>query len=200
VLLAPVSYQALTADDVYGLYEDVTSQLSVPLAVYDNPGTTHFTFTDDLYQAIAALPHVASIKIPGVATDLAQAAARLTRLRELLPDAVTVGVSGDALAATGLNAGCDTWYSVIGGTLPKSALRITRAAQAGDASASTAESDRLQPLWGLFARHGSLRVTAAIAEHLGLVSRPSLPRPLRGLSEAGRVEVVTVVTDLRLHP
>lgn len=46
VLLAPVSYQTLTADDVYGLYEDVSAALSVPLVVYDNPGTTHFTFTD----------------------------------------------------------------------------------------------------------------------------------------------------------
>lgn len=42
VLLAPVSYQALTEDDVFGLYEDVTAILSVPLVVYDNP--RHHTF------------------------------------------------------------------------------------------------------------------------------------------------------------
>src|SRR5690554_744303 len=52
VLLAPVSYQNLTPDDVFGLYEVVTRNLSVPLIVYDNPGTTHFTFTDDLYTAV----------------------------------------------------------------------------------------------------------------------------------------------------
>src|SRR4051812_47845781 len=46
VLLAPVSYQALTEDEVHGLYADVTAELSVPLCVYDNPGTTHFTFSD----------------------------------------------------------------------------------------------------------------------------------------------------------
>lgn len=69
VLLAPVSYQALTEDDVFGLYEDVTANLSVPLVVYDNPGTTHFTFSDELYVRIAELPHVASIKIPGVPTS-----------------------------------------------------------------------------------------------------------------------------------
>ena len=77
VLLAPVSYQALTADDVFGLYEDVTAILSVPLVVYDNPGTTHFSFTRDLYQAIAALPNVASIKIPGVPPTAADAAAHV---------------------------------------------------------------------------------------------------------------------------
>ncbi|GIE78793.1 hypothetical protein Aph02nite_47430 [Actinoplanes philippinensis] len=47
VLLAPVSYQPLTDDEVYHLYEQVTAALSVPLVVYDNPRTTGFTFTDD---------------------------------------------------------------------------------------------------------------------------------------------------------
>ena len=58
VLLAPVGYQALTEDEVYGLYADVTAELSVPLCVYDNPGTTHFAFSDDLHARVAALPGV----------------------------------------------------------------------------------------------------------------------------------------------
>jgi len=39
VLLAPVSYQKLSSDEVYGLYKAVAHELSVPLCVYDNPGT-----------------------------------------------------------------------------------------------------------------------------------------------------------------
>ncbi|MCV7170439.1 dihydrodipicolinate synthase family protein [Mycobacterium manitobense] len=198
VLLAPLSYQALTADDVYGLYEDVTRALAVPLVVYDNPGTTHFTFTDDLYQAIAALPHVASLKIPGVPADPARAAIRVAQLRDLLPAGTALGVSGDAFGATGLNAGCDSWYSVIGGTLPRPALDITRAAQAGDHAGATSQSECLAPLWDLFARHGSLRVTAAVAEHLGLAPPHSLPLPIRGLAAADRADVVEVCTKLRL--
>ncbi|MFC3997592.1 dihydrodipicolinate synthase family protein [Nocardiopsis sediminis] len=189
VLLAPVSYQALTPDDVHGLFEDVTRELSVPLAVYDNPGTTHFAFTDDLYQAIAALPHVASIKIPGVPGEPDAAARRVAHLRTILPAHVTIGVSGDAFAATGLNAGCDAWYSVIGGTLPAPALALTRAARSGDAARAREVSARLQPLWELFGAHGSLRVTAAIAEHLGLVAPHSLPLPIRGLGEGDRADV-----------
>lgn len=198
VLLAPVSYQALTEDEVFGLYEDVTAELSVPLVVYDNPGTTHFTFTDDLYARIAELPHVDSIKIPGVPTDPGPAAERVSALRALLPS-VTVGVSGDPLAATGLNSGCHAWYSVVAGTLPKPALAITRAAEAGDANSATAESQRLQPLWELFGRHGSLRVVSAIAEILGLVGHPNLPRPLRELPEDDRAAVARVVAQLDLR-
>jgi len=198
VLLAPVSYQALSPEDVLGLFEDVTRELSVPLAVYDNPGTTRFTFTDELYQAIAALPHVASIKIPGVPADPAAASARLAQLRSILPAHVTIGVSGDAFAAAGLNAGCDAWYSVIGGTLPAIALALTRAAQSGDADGAREISEGLQPLWDLFGRHGSLRVTAAIAEHLGLAPAHCLPLPIRGLDGSRRDDVERVCELLDL--
>ncbi|WP_411698774.1 dihydrodipicolinate synthase family protein [Conyzicola sp.] len=198
VLLAPVTYQALGDDEVFGLFEDVTAGLSVPLVVYDNPGTTHVTFSDDLYARIATLPWVASIKIPGVPVDPGEAAARVRTIRERIPGSVTIGVSGDGDAATGLNAGCDAWYSVIGGTLPVPALTITRAARSGDHAAASAESKRLAPLWAMFAQHGSYRVTAAIAEHLGLVATDCLPRPVRGLDTVGRARVARLVDELHL--
>ena len=199
VLLAPMSYQNLTEDDVFGLYQDVTAGLSVPLVVYDNPGTTHFTFSDELYARIATLPNVTSIKIPSLPTVPEQARERVETIHSLVPEHVTIGISGDSAAATGLTAGCEVWYSVIGGTFPALALTITRAAQAGDAAAATAESQRLQPLWAMFAAHGSLRVTAAIAEHLGLVPPASLPRPIRGLNVEARVRVAQLVDDLDLR-
>jgi 4-hydroxy-tetrahydrodipicolinate synthase len=199
VLLAPVTYQQLTDDEVYGLFADVTANLSVPLVVYDNPSTTHVRFTDDLYARIASLPKVASIKIPAVPADPAEAATRIAAIRECIPDTVTIGVSGDGAAATGLNAGCDAWYSVIAGTLPTPALAITRAALAGDAAAAVTASDRLQPLWALFAEYGSFRVIAAVAEHLGLVAADSLPRPVRGLGTQARSRVAQVAEELDLH-
>lgn len=195
VLLAPVTYQPLSDDEVFALFEDVTANLSVPLVVYDNPGTTRVTFSDDLYARIADLPHVASIKIPGVPAD---AVARVRSLRALLPASVTIGVSGDSFAAAGLNAGCDAWYSAIAGVLPTPARDLTTAALRGDADAAVAASDRLAPLWTLFAEHGSLRVTAAIAEHLGLVAADSLPRPVRGLDRPSRTRVAQIIDGLEL--
>lgn len=198
LLLAPVSYQPLTADDVYGLYADVDRHVSVPVVVYDNPRTTRFEFSDELYRAVAELPSVASIKIPGIAEDPAAAAARVTALRELLPSGVSIGVSNDPLAAAGLAAGCDAWYSVIGGTLPEHAMAIVQLAKAGRHDDAIAFSHRLQPIWDLFAEHGSLRVTAAIAEFLGLAAPSSLPLPIRGLDEAARADVARVVEVLVL--
>ncbi|RTR02989.1 dihydrodipicolinate synthase family protein [Halomonas nitroreducens] len=196
VLLAPMSYQKLSTEEVFELYKTVTSSLSVPLCVYDNPGTTHFEFSDELYGRIAQLPNVRSIKIPGVPTDPEAAKAHVARLRALIPSHVTLGVSGDALAAMGLNAGCEAWYSVIGGLFPRTALAITRAALAGDAQAATRLSERLQPLWALFGQHGgSLRVVAAAAELRGLVEHPTLPLPLKALDGAADRQRLAVLLD-----
>lgn len=189
VLLAPVGYQRLSGDEVYGLFADVTRSLSVPLVIYDNPGTTHFTFTPELYARIAGLPHVASVKIPGVPADQAAAIGHVTALRDRLPAGFTIGVSGDASAATGLLAGCDAWYSVLGGTLPELAVELTAAGRSGDADHARALSDRLAPLWELFAAHGSLRVVATTAHLLGLTAAQNLPAPVRGLDEAAHDEV-----------
>ncbi len=101
------------------------------------------------------------------------------RLRDKIPNHVTIGISGDALAATGLNAGCEIWYSVIGGIFPNVALALTKAARTGDAALAIQLSDNLTALWNSFKNNGgSLRVVAAIAEEMGLVSAPSLPLPL----------------------
>jgi 4-hydroxy-tetrahydrodipicolinate synthase len=200
LLLAPMTYQPLTDDDVFELFRTVTANSSLPVIVYDNPGTTHFTFTTELYGRIAELPGIASIKIPGVPADPEQAQAHVQEIRAAVPAHVTIGVSGDAKAAAGFAAGCDAWYSVIGGTLPALAMRITGAALEGRVSDALAESERLAPLWQLFAEYGgSIRVVAAIAEQLGLAPRASLPLPIQGLNEKQRAHVAGIVNELGLN-
>jgi 4-hydroxy-tetrahydrodipicolinate synthase len=190
VLLPVMQYQRLSDDEAFGLYERVTAHLSVPLVVYDNPATTGFTFSEDLYARVAGLPHVAGIKVPPVGRDLDAARQHVHRLRGMLPAGVSIGVSGDASACAGLLGGADGWYSVVGGTLPGPAAALTQAALAGDAAQAQSRDAALQPLWDLFAAHGgSLRVIAAVAEELGLVEAHCLPAPLQGLDESGRAAV-----------
>ncbi|TFW28070.1 dihydrodipicolinate synthase family protein [Duganella callida] len=199
VLLAPVSYQKLAPEEVYAHYEAVARSLSVPMCVYDNPGTANFQFSDELHGRIAQLPNIGSIKIPGVPSDAAEATARVQRLRALIPAHVTIGVSGDWFGATGMNAGCEAWYSVIGGLFPKTALAIARAAQRGDAAQATRLSARLQPYWDLIACHGgSLRVTAAAASLLSLARSPCLPLPLKAIDGADRAYLARLIEELEL--
>ncbi len=199
VLLAPVSYQKLTADEVFTLYETVSRHLSVPMCVYDNPNTTHFEFSDDLYVCVAQLPHVASIKIPNLSADPQTTRARLEAIRGLLPAHITLGAAGDLAAATVLTQGGDVWYSVIAGLFPQIPVAITRAAQNGNVAEAQALSAGLEPLWVFFRKHGSVRVVAAAAELLGLASAPCLPLPLQALAGDERQQLAGVLDRLGLH-
>jgi len=199
VLLAPVSYQPLTDDEVFALFRSVTESTDLPVVVYDNPGTTHFTFTTELYSRLAGLDGVASIKIPGTPASPAGWDERIGEIRAAIGSEVTIGISGDAYGAEGLIAGCDAWYTAVGGTIPEPMLAITRAAELGNAQLARELSAELQPLWDLFTEFGgSLRVTAAIAEHLALVSADSLPLPVRDLDAAAKRKVAEVADNLDL--
>ena len=172
-------------------------ELSVPLVVYDNPGTTHVTFTDDVYAAIASLPHVASFKIPGVPADPAEARARIAHLRSILPAAVGLGVSGDAFGAAGLLAGCDAWYSVIAGILPDESVAIAAAALAGDAQEAQRRSDQLlTPVGSL---RGPRQPAGGGIDRRASGSRVApepAPSPVRGLTDAQHAEVAAALDEL----
>jgi len=199
LLLPPLGYQALKEDEVFTLFETVTRHASVPICIYDNPGTTHFTFSDALLSRIAALPGVGSVKIPGAPAEQSAANDRLAQLRGALPASVSIGISGDASAANALIAGCDSWYSVCGGLFPRVAKAMTDAAAAGDHASVRAQSDRLQPLWALFRQHGgSFRVISAAAGLLGLTERDCLPHPLLPLSDADGQQIADVLAALEL--
>lgn len=198
LLLAPMSYQLLTEEEVYQLFAELSSACELPLCLYDNPGTTHFHFNPELYARIAALPTLHSIKMPGGALNPDTAAAQLAQLRPRLPERVTLGASNDPFCSDAMLAGCEVWYSVFGGLFPTTALAICRAAERGDSATATELNGRLAPLWELFKRHGSLRVAAALAAQLGLLTPPALPRPLLPIPADAQASLPALIDTLEL--
>ncbi|EOV9674522.1 dihydrodipicolinate synthase family protein [Cronobacter turicensis] len=195
LLLSPLSYQPLSQEEAYRLYERVTRAVSVPLCIYDNPATTGFTFTQDLLCAVARLPNIGSIKLSPF-SDAAGAAAKIAALRREIPATVTLGISGDHQAADALLAGADMFCSVTAGLWPRDIRALTDAALAGDEAQAAALNGAFEPLWTLFRRHGSLRVIAAAAELSGRVAAPCLPEPLLSLQGEARVQLQTVLALL----
>lgn len=198
LLLAPVSYQKLTEEEVYSLYKTVAQSVSVPLCVYENPGTTHFHFSDELLIRIAQLPATGSVKLAGGYPDKESYLSRIKKLRSILPERVSLGISGDAFAAAALRAGCDTWYSVIGGLFPQTAMRITRQALDRDSDDADSLSLALEPLWALFRQYGSLRVMATAASILGLTQKTSLPLPLTMPGEETMQRISRILRPMNL--
>lgn len=187
LLLAPVSYAALTNGEAAAHYRAVAGATALPLCIYNNPGTTNFTFSDTLIAELAAVPNIAAIKMPLPEDD--DYAGELARLRGTTPETFAIGYSGDWGAAPSLLAGGDAWYSVVAGLLPELALRLTRAAQGGDADEAAAIDAAFVPLWALFKAHGSLRLMYAIGDRLSLpVGDPPLPIMRMGSDITAAVE------------
>lgn len=61
LLLAPVSYNPLSEEEVYQHYELITGSTTLPLCIYNTPSTTHFIFSDALLARIAELPNVVAL-------------------------------------------------------------------------------------------------------------------------------------------
>jgi 4-hydroxy-tetrahydrodipicolinate synthase len=192
LLLAPVSYTPLTDEEVFQHVAMVAGATELPLCVYNNPSTTHFSFSEALLRRLAALPGIGAVKMP-LPKD-GDFAGERDRLRAGRPG-FAVGYSGDWGAADAVLAGADAWYSVIGGLLPGPALRLVHAARAGDVAEVSRIDASFQPLWALFKAFGSLRVVYAAARLLSLCDAEP-PRPILPLDAAAIRRVETALGGL----
>jgi 4-hydroxy-tetrahydrodipicolinate synthase len=193
LLLAPVSYTPLTDEEVFQHFVAVAGATNLPICIYNNPGTTHFTFSDALVARLAEVPGVTAVKNP--APPPSEARARHEALRVRVPSTFAIGYSGDWNAPDAVLAGGDAWYSVVGGLLPEATLKFLRAAQAGDTAEVAGWNDRFQPLWELFKELSSLRVMYAAADILGLC-RAAPPRPILPLPPAAYPRVAAALERL----
>jgi 4-hydroxy-tetrahydrodipicolinate synthase len=193
-LLAPVSYAPLRDEEVLRHFEAVAAT-GLPLCIYNNPATTHFTVSPALVARLVAIPGVTAIKNP--APPPSESAASVAALRALVPAGFSVGFSVDWNAPAALLAGADAWYSVLAGIYPATCLRLTRAAQARDAAEVARIDERLKPVWALFKEHSSFRVVHLAATLAGTPNaRP--PRPVLPLSGDAAREATRVLEELAL--
>lgn len=193
LLLAPVSYTPLTEEEVFEHFVAVAGTTKLPLCIYNNPSTTHFTFTDALVARLSAVPGIMAVKNP--APQPAEARSRYEALRARVPGTFAIGYSGDWHSADAVLAGGDAWYSVVGGLLPVPALRLLHAAQAGDAADVARWNARFQGLWDLFKELSSLRVMYGAAEILG-ICRAAPPRPILSLAADTHRRVIAALQAL----
>jgi 4-hydroxy-tetrahydrodipicolinate synthase len=193
LLLAPVSYTPLNSEEVFQHYVSIASATRLPLCIYNNPATTHFTFDVSLIERLSKIDNIIAVKYPGAPAS--EIASVITPLRDALPADFALGFSGDWNAANALIAGADAWYSVAAGLLPLPCLKLTRAAQSGNHDEVDRIDHILQPLWDVFKELTSLRVMYAAADIMGLTnSNP--PRPILPVERSEHQRIMQVLTEL----
>ncbi|MCH4090762.1 dihydrodipicolinate synthase family protein [Acetobacter sp.] len=186
LLMAPVSYTPLTQEEAFQHYVAVAEATSLPLCIYNNPTTTHFSFGRNLLERLAEIPNIVAVKMPAPAEGMVTQ--ELAELRDSPIGKFVIGYSGDWIATEALLAGCDGWFSVLGGFLPRLAKAMVTAAQEGDVSTARQYQQVLEPMWALFREFGSLRVAYAATNLLGL-SAAQPPRPLLPLAASDQNRV-----------
>jgi 4-hydroxy-tetrahydrodipicolinate synthase len=195
VLLAPVSYTPLSEDEVFTHFETVARAVTVPVCIYNNPGTTHFTFSAGLIARLSRVPGIAGVKNPAPGAETVHA--HLEELRAKTPGDFSLGYSVDWNAAEAMIAGGDAWYSVVGGLFPGVCMPILEAIRAKDVATARRLNALLQPLWDLFTEFSSLRVIYAAVNRLGLCNAIP-PRPILPLAEPAQQRVSQTLERLQL--
>jgi 4-hydroxy-tetrahydrodipicolinate synthase len=113
LLLAPVSYAALTDGEAAAHYRAAAGATGLPLCIYNNPGTTNFIFSNTLIAELATVAGIAAIKMPPPADH--DYAVELARLRATTPETFAIGYSGD------WGGGRHCWLGVTHGTASSAA-------------------------------------------------------------------------------
>jgi len=189
ILLAPVSYLPLTETEVASLFKDAANSTDLPVCFYNNPGTTHFTLSEKLLVHLAQKKIIAAVKNPPpVDGDFA---GQIERLSAVVPDEFLLGYSGDAKIAAALQANCDSWYSVMAGTLTDLAVTLWDARK--DHQRLQELDTDLAPLWSVFDSYGSIRVVYEATGMLGFGS-VQLPKPLLPLESKACEEIESALS------
>ena len=186
LLLAPVSYTPLSDDEVFDHFAAVAKATALPMCVYNNPGTTHFSIGNTLLTRLSGIASVVAVKNP--ALPAADIAAAHQATAAAVPAEFAIGYSGDWLVTDAILAGGVGWYSVIAGILPEPSVKLMRAAQAGDRAEVERINGLFEPFWTLFRELSSYRVVHAVANLLEL-SPFDPPRPILPLAESERQRV-----------
>lgn len=194
LLLAPISYTPLTEDEVFAHFQAVAETSDLPLCIYNNPSTTHFSFSVPLLARLSQLPGIGAVKMPLPADG--DFGAELARMRAALPPSFAIGHSGDWGAAASLLAGSDGFFSVAAGLWPEPFKQLGRAAMARDVAGTARHDTAFAALWALFRDYGSLRVVFAAARHLGLTEALP-PRPILPLPEDANRRIAAAIAALQ---
>lgn len=129
LVLSPVSYVPLSSEEVAAQTLAVCSVTSLPICLYNNPGTTQFSYGLELVAQL--LEHENVVAFKDTAPDVQSFQERYTRLRELTGREVSHGLSGDLLIASG-DIAADAWHTGPGALLPEYYALYRQAVVSGD--------------------------------------------------------------------
>ncbi|MDP6706368.1 MAG: dihydrodipicolinate synthase family protein [Alphaproteobacteria bacterium] len=183
VLVVPITYWPLTDDEVYAHYETVAAAVDVPVCLYNNPWTTGIDMKPPLVARLAEIDNIRYIKESS--SDLT----RITEIRRLTNDEMTVFCGWESLTLQSLMAGADGWFSGMTNVCPTECVELfDLAVEQKDVAGARALFDRIFPLFDFMCQKSHVRVAHAALPLLGIPAGPPR-RPIRELGAEDKAEL-----------
>ncbi len=143
LVLSTTSYVPLTAEEVAMQCRTVAQSTSLPICLYNNPGTTQFDFPVELVVELAALNNVVALKDP--AADAAVFRQRSETLKRMITGNFCHGMSGDAAIVE--NGDADVaWHTGAAALLPALFVELRSALIEGRVHDVSEARSKLQPV------------------------------------------------------
>ena len=190
VIVVPITYWPLTADEVYAHYAAIAEAISIPICVYNNPWTTGTDIKPDtLAKLTEDFDNIRYCKESSA--DLT----RVTEIRRLTGDVMTVFCGWDSMALEHFAAGADGWFGGMGALSPAQCVKLfDLAVDKKDVDGARAYFDRFYPLLKFLCDKSHVRVAHTGLDILGLDMGP--PRkPLRMLEGEDRAALERILRD-----
>lgn len=190
VMITPLSYWKLTADEIFHLYRDVANAISLPIMAYNNPGNSGVDLPLTLVQRISAIDNVTMIK------ESSGDIRRINQILDALGDRLSVFCGQNFLAFSALTAGARGWCTASAHLVPKLSLKLYELVVVkSDLQRARTLFQRMMPLLDLIVDGGLPRTVAAGLEILGEDVGP-LRAPLRPIDKEMKAKLSAILKEL----
>ena len=190
VLVVPISYWKPTRDELIAHYEAIARAITIPLVVYNNPGTTGVDITPDVLARLAQVENIFHVKESS--GDLSRA----TIIRALTADRMIVWNGWDVAAPQAFMAGALGWGAGTASMIPRHCVDLYAAAVEKRDMALTQDLFRpMLPLTELMTQRGYIRVAHTALDLMGR-SMGNPRRPIRSLAAADRARLAEILRGL----
>ncbi|MDP6120005.1 MAG: dihydrodipicolinate synthase family protein, partial [Rhodospirillales bacterium] len=190
VIVVPITYWPLTPDEVYAHYAAISEAISIPICVYNNPWTTG---TDIMPETLAKLTE--DFDNVRYCKESSADLTRVTEIRKLTGDVMTVFCGWDSMALEHFSAGADGWFGGMGALSPAQCVKLfDLAVDKKDVVAARQYFDQFYPLLRFLCDKSHVRVAHTGLDILGLDMGP--PRkPLRMLEGEDHAQLEKILRD-----
>jgi 4-hydroxy-tetrahydrodipicolinate synthase len=118
ILLLPPWYYTPSQDELVVHFQRVAGAIGIPVMIYNNPSSSKVDIQPETVARMAASPSIRYIK------ESTGDIRRITAIRDLTEDRVTVFCGWEDMAYESFLAGARGWVCVIGNVAPKAAVRL----------------------------------------------------------------------------